>query len=160
MHNPVSYIRQTHDLYESLGYPPYQWFSAESPPAFETLAKPLAECRVGMISSAGTYAAGQQAFYYKDDTSVRVIPADTPTRRLRFSHVTENYLGGARVDPRCVFPAEALRTLADNQEIAGIPDVWLSCMGGIYSQRRVQSELIPNIEAVLPAIDVLLLVPL
>ena len=160
MHKPTSYIQQTRDLYDSLEYPPYRWYEAESPPAFTTPAKPLAESRVGMIASAGTYVAGQVAYYYKDDTSVRQIPADTGVDKLRFSHVTENYLPNARRDPRCVFPIEALPALVEDGTIGGIADTYLSCMGGIYSQRRVHEELIPNLEDQLPPLDVLLLVPL
>mgnify|MGYP004215607387 FL=1 len=160
MHEPVSYIQQTRDLYDSLGYPPYRWFHAETEPAFVRPAKPLTECRVGMVSSAGTYIAGQVAYYYKDDTSVRSIPAETPTSALRFSHVTENYLPNARKDPRCVFPSEALAVLAADGTIGATADRYLSCMGGIYSQRRVHEELIPTLSAELTEVDVLLLVPL
>ncbi|MBF66292.1 MAG: hypothetical protein CMQ29_01185 [Gammaproteobacteria bacterium] len=160
MHKPTSYIQQTRDLYDSLGYPPYRWYEADSKPPFVRPAKPLAELRVGMISTAGTYVAGQVAYHYKDDTSIRVIPANTPINKLRFSHVTENYLPNARRDPRCVFPAEALPALVEEGVIGGLADTHLSCMGGIYSQRRVHQELIPNLEDELPEIDALLLVPL
>ncbi len=160
MHEPVSYIQQTRDLYDSLGYPPYRWFHADSEPAFSRPAKPLSECRVGLISTAGTYVTGQVAYYYKDDSSVRSIPADTSVEDLRFSHVTENYLPNARKDPRCVFPIEALPALVESGRIGGTADRFLSCMGGIYSQRRVHEELIPTLEAELPPVDVLLLVPL
>lgn len=160
MHKPTSYIQQTRDLYDSLGYPPYRWYEAESAPSFTKPAKPLAGSKIGMIATSGTYVAGQVAYYYKDDTSVRRIPADTPVDELRFSHVTENYLPNARRDPRCVFPVEALPALADDGHVGGVADTYLSCMGGIYSQRRVHEELIPNLEDQLPPVDALLLVPL
>jgi|TARA_B100000315_G_scaffold49280_1_gene43865 D-proline reductase (dithiol) PrdB len=162
MTSPVRYIKQTQDLYDSLGYPPYQWFKADSPPPWTKLAKPLDQSRLGMLSTAGTYIAGQVAYYYKDDTSVRKIPADTALDDLRFSHVTENYLVDARKDPRTVFPLQALDQLKQEGMIGGLADNYYSCMGGIYSQRRVKEELMPNLRTAMAAeeIDVLLLVPL
>lgn len=162
MHQPVSYIQQTRDLYDSLGYQPYNWFAADSDPGFVKPGKPLAESRLGMVSTAGTYVAGQVAYHYKDDTSIRVIPSSTSVDDIRFSHVTENYLVDARQDPRCVFPIEALQTLTDQGVIGSLADNYFSCMGGIYSQRRVTTELIPALETKLRSeeIDLVLLVPL
>ena len=162
MQAPVSYIRQTRELYDSLGYPPYRWFEADSDPSLSQAAKPLSESRLAMISSAGAYVAGQVAYYYKDDTSIRAISSDTPVEQLRFSHITENYLVDAREDPRCVFPIEALRTLQQEGVVGSLADNYYSCMGGIYSQRRVTDELIPNLEQAMEAEqpDYLLLVPL
>tara|TARA_E500000331_G_scaffold337910_1_gene366553 strand:+ start:366 stop:854 length:489 start_codon:yes stop_codon:yes gene_type:complete len=162
MHRPVSYIQQTKDLYDSLGYDAYRWFEADSLPDFVKPSKPLAQSKLGLVSTAGTYLAGQVAYHYKDDTSIRTIPGDSEVADIRFSHVTENYLAEARQDPRCVFPIEALRALRDSGAIGGLADNFFSCMGGIYSQRRVTDELIPDLAAHIEKenIDVLLLVPL
>ncbi|MBV1880241.1 MAG: glycine/betaine/sarcosine/D-proline family reductase selenoprotein B [Pseudomonadales bacterium] len=162
MHPPVSYIQQTKALYDSLGYEPYKWFAADSEPAFTKLKQPLSECKLGLVSTAGTYVAGQVAYYYKDDTSVRAIPSNTPVEDIRFSHVTENYLVDARQDPRCTVPLEALQTLQKKGVIGSLANNFFSCMGGIYSQRRVVDELIPALEKGIAdeEIDVLLMVPL
>lgn len=101
---PAEYIRRTRESYEKLGFEPYRWFQAETEPAFTTPSKPLAESRLGMISTAGTYVQGQVAYYYKDDTGVRAIPNDTPMDKIRFSHIMENYLVEAHQDPATVFP--------------------------------------------------------
>ncbi len=158
----TQYIQQTRDLYDHLGYPPYEWFHAEVPPAFADRGKPLAQSRLGMVSTAGTYVAGQKAYYYKDDTSIRQISKTTSVSDLRFSHVTENYLVDARQDPGCVFPIDALNKLDEQGVIGEVADNFYSCMGGIYSQRRVRQELIPSLKDALAAerIDKLLLVPL
>lgn len=160
--NPVCYIDRTRQLYEHLGYPPYNWFRASSQPAFKKLAKPLKESRLGMISTAGTYVSGQVAYYYQDDTSIRAIPRDVTNDLLRFSHITENYLSEARIDPSTVFPAQALNHLASEGQIGSLADNFYSCMGGIYSQRRVNEELIPRLKEAIyrESIDLLLLVPL
>lgn len=158
----VSYIQQTRDLYDHLGYPPYQWFHADQQAPFTPPPKPLSESRLGLVSTAGAYVPGQVAYYYKDDTSIRPIPANTPTEKIHFSHVTENYLVEAREDPGCVFPGEALAKLRTEGFVGALADNYFSCMGGIYSQRRVREELIPALEDAIDAeqIDLLLLVPL
>lgn len=157
---PIEYIRMTRELYDSLGYPPYEWYHADSPPAFAELDKPLSECRLGMVSTSGAYVMGQVAYYYKDDASFRAIPKDTPTDRIHFSHITENYLPDPRRDPNCVFPIDSLRTLEADGAIGELADEFFSCMGGIYSQRRVQDELIPALTDAVQAqnVDAVLLV--
>jgi len=162
MMTPVKYIDQTKSLYDHLGYPPYSWYQADSAPAWSPMQKPLAESRLGMISTAGTYIAGQTAYFYKDDTSIRPIASNTQTQQLRFSHLTENYLVEARQDPATVFPTDALNRLNAEGYIGELAANFYSCMGGIYSQRRVKEELIPAVQEVVSeeSIDCLLLVPL
>ena len=159
---PTEYIRQTRENYEKLGFEPYQWFEADHAPAFTTPTKPLSESRLGMISTAGTYVHGQVAYYYKDDTSIRAIDRTTPTQDLRFSHIMENYLVEARQDPCTVFPTEALETLRQENVIGDLAQNYFSCMGGIYSTRRVKEELIPTLDEAVSSeqLDLLLLVPL
>lgn len=159
---PTEYIRQTRESYEKLGFEPYQWFKADAEPAFVRPAKPLSESKLGMISTAGTYVHGQVAYYYKDDTSIRAIPGDTPVENLRFSHIMENYLIEARQDPCTVFPVEALTSLKNEGVIGDLAQNYFSCMGGIYSTRRVVNELIPNLEQAVSSeeLDLLLLIPL
>lgn len=158
----VQYIQRTKETYDKLGYPAYRWFHAESAPAFTKVTKPLAKSRLGMISTAGTYIQGQVAYYYQDDTSIRAIPNDTRVEKIRFSHITENYLAEARQDPGTVFPLESLTILQQEGVIGELAKNYYSCMGGIYSQNRVRQELIPNLEEVVEKqeLDLLLLVPL
>jgi len=160
--SPVEYIRKTQETYDKLGYPPYRWFHATKEPAFTSVIKPLAESRLGMISTAGTYLQGQVAYYYQDDTSIRAIPSNAALNKIRFSHITENYLVDARNDPGTVFPLASLQHLQEEGVIGELAEEYLSCMGGIYSQRRVTQELIPNLEAAIKKqkLDLLLLVPL
>lgn len=159
---PTEYIRQTRENYEKLGFEPYKWFEADTEPAFASPVKPLAQSKLGMISTAGTYVHGQVAYHYKDDTSIRAIPSDTPIADLRFSHIMENYLVEARQDPCIVFPIEALSQLRDKEMIGELAANFYSCMGGIYSVRRVKEELIPTLDKAITdeQLDLLLLVPL
>ncbi|MFP5468745.1 MAG: glycine/sarcosine/betaine reductase selenoprotein B family protein, partial [Alphaproteobacteria bacterium] len=76
--------------------------------------------------------------------------------------ITENYLPDPRRDPNCVFPIDALRTLEAEGFIGGLADDLFSCMGGIYSQRRVHAELIPALSEAFrkQKVDAVLLVPM
>lgn len=159
---PTEYMKQTRENYEKLGFEPYSWFSASDAAPFAALTKPLSDSRLGVVSTAGTYLHGQVAYYYKDDTSIRAIPSNASVDDLRFSHIMENYLVEARQDPCTVFPIEALNTLQADGVIGELADNFFSCMGGIYSTRRVKTELIPNLEEAVEKerLDLLLLVPL
>ena len=159
---PFDYIASITDRYQRLGYQTYRWFRAEEPPAFVPLSKPLSECKLGVVSTAGVYVKGQVAYCYKDDTSFRAIPKSTPVSEIRFSHITENYLPDARRDANCVFPIEPLRRLEAEGVVGQVADELFSGMGGIYSQRRVREELIPALTAEFARqeVDVVLLVPL
>ncbi|MBK8065379.1 MAG: hypothetical protein IPK29_16045 [Betaproteobacteria bacterium] len=158
----IEYMRAATERYASLGYPPYRWVKADTPPAWQAPRVPLARARIGLLATAGAYAVGQVAFHYKDDSSIRRIPSNTPDRNLRFSHVTENYLVDARRDPGCVLPLRTLEALVAEGVIGGIAEEVLSCMGGIYSQRKVREELAPALLEAYKAqrVDVVLLVPM
>ena len=158
----VEYIRSIKERYGRLGYVPYRWFYADDAPAFEPLRKPLADSRVGVLSTSGAYVVGQVAYFYKDDTSIRAIPKDTPVDQIHFSHITENYLEDPRKDPNCILPIDALREAETSGRIGELAPDLFSCMGGVYSQRRVREETIPELHAqfVAQAVDVALLVPM
>ena len=141
----VRYIDAITDRYNSLGFDAYRWYHADSPPAWAPVKKPLKDSRIGLLGTSGAYAVGQVAYHYKDDTSVREIPKNTRDEDLRFAHITENYLPGGRGDPNCIFPLSSLRQLEEEGVVGEIAEDVLSCMGGLYSQRRVREEMLPAI---------------
>ena len=159
---PVDYIKATVDRYVRLGHDPYRYFHAEEAPPWAVLRKPLPDSRLGVVATAGAYVKGQVAFHYKDDTSFRRIPKAAPLEDLRFSHVTEHYLGSARRDPNSVIPLDSLRRLEREGLIGALAEDLFSCMGGIYSQRRVRDELAPALaeQFARQEVDVVLLVPM
>ncbi len=143
----VPYMQAITERYKAIGYTPYRWFQAGDAPSWTPLAKRLAASRIGVLSTSGAYVLGQVAYHYKDDTSIRGIPSSTDPNDLRFSHVTENYLVGARRDPECLLPLAALRRLVAEGFIGSLADKVFSCMGGVYSQRRVREEIAPALLA-------------
>jgi D-proline reductase (dithiol) PrdB len=158
---PIEYITRIRENYARLGYKPYAWVDhSSSPPPWQPLRKPLAECRLGLVASGGIYAAGQVAFHWRDDASFREIPTTVPTADLRATHFAYD-LADARRDPNVVFPLDTLRRLVAEGVIGELAPRAFTFMGGIYSARRVAEELAPKITERLLAekVDCALLVP-
>ena len=158
----VRYIAGITERYARLGFTPYRWYEADSAPRLTKLNVPLQEARIGALTTSGAYVVGQVGFHYKDDTTVRAIPKSTPLSDMRFAHITQRYLDNAKQDPNCVSPLQALTQLASAGEIGSVADEMFSCMGGIYSQRRVREELIPELHQRFAdqGVDAVLLAPM
>lgn len=157
---PINYIERITAQYQALGYGTYEWVHSDTAPAQVAMNKPLAESRLGLVATGGVYVEGQTAFSYKDDTSYRSIPNDVGVEALRATHFAYD-LTDARKDINVVFPIETLRELAAKGEIGELAPSLFTCMGGIYSQRRVREELAPALvqRCKDDEIDVVLLVP-
>lgn len=157
---PVDHIKRTRDQYASLGYAPYAWVEEPARPPFVPLRKPLSECRLGLVSSGGVYKAGQVAFHYKDDISLRVIDTNTPAHELRATHFAYD-LTDARRDPNVVLPLAALNALVAEGELGELNRNAYTFMGGIYSARKVREQIAPELarQFVRDEVDVVLLVP-
>ena len=141
----VRYIDRTRRLYASQS--PYRWVEHDpetQPPPWAPIERELASTRVALIASGGIHRDDQEPFHFRNDTSHREIPVDTPSSRLRVSHFGYDVSDAAR-DPACVFPLRALRDLADEGAIGAIAGPALSFMGGIYSARQVREELAPRL---------------
>ena len=157
---PVDYIPRIQEKYTNEGFTPYRWVVHTEPPPWQPLRRPLAVSRLGLIASGGIYRTGQVAFHYKDDTSFRVIPTGVDIADLRATHFAYD-LTDARQDPNVVFPLETLRGLVREGVLGALAAHAYTFMGGIYSARRVQEELAPQLtERLLAAqVDAVLLVP-
>jgi D-proline reductase (dithiol) PrdB len=146
MGEPVRYIERIRELYQRLGYPVYRWVHNETAPPWTPVTKPLKQCRLMLIASGGIYRAGQVAFHYKDDTSYRAIPTDVAMSELRATHFAYDTTN-ARRDLNCIFPLETLRRLVAEGFLGGLTAHAYTFMGGIYSARRVSTELAPALVA-------------
>ena len=157
---PADYIAETRKLYDGLGYDAYRWAERPEPPSWTPLARPLTECRVMLVGSGGIYRHGQIAFHTRDDTSIRLIPGDTPTAELRTAHFAYDQTD-ARDDANCVFPLDPLRALVADGLIGSLTRHAVGFMGGIYSIRRMEAETAPLVVAQARAQqpDLVLLVP-
>jgi D-proline reductase (dithiol) PrdB len=141
---PVDYILRIQEKYTQEGYPAYRWVVNSDLPPWQPLRRPLSTSRLGLVASGGIYITGQVAFHYKDDMSWRVIPTDVKTTDLRATHFAYD-LTDARQDPNVVFPIDTLRGLVSEGVIGTLAANAYTFMGGIYSARRVQQELAPQL---------------
>jgi D-proline reductase (dithiol) PrdB len=161
MGQPVRYIERTRALYAR--EEPYRWVvhdrGREAPP-WTPIRRPLEVLRIALIGSGGIYRDDQEPFHFRNDTSQREIPLETPPDRLRVAHFGYD-LRDAASDAGCVFPLRALRDLADDGVVGDVVDPALSFMGGIYSARRVQAELAPRLRdfVLRQKVDIAYLVP-
>src|SRR5205814_4632696 len=112
---PIPYMQRIRDYYQALGYgKPYRWAHYAEVP-FQPLAKPLAECRVALITTAAPYqpdkgdqgpgapynAAAKFYTVYTDSTD------STPD--LRISHVGYDRKHTTAEDPHTWFPLTQLQ---------------------------------------------------
>ena len=112
----------------------------------------MSQCKVTLLSTSGCHVKGDLAYKYKDDDTYRVIPSNTPTTDLRFSHFTENYLTDGRRDPNCIFPIDTLRSaLHEDHLIGSLTKNFFSVMGACYSVKKVTQNLIPNVTKAIQA---------
>ncbi|MEE3102612.1 MAG: glycine/sarcosine/betaine reductase selenoprotein B family protein [Actinomycetota bacterium] len=157
---PVDYIARTREQYDALGYEPYRWAERPDAPSWTPLTKPVADSTVVLVASGGAYRRGHVAFHWNDDTGIRMVRTDEPAVDVRLTHFAYD-LVPAREDPNIVFPVDRLHELADEGVIGGLAPEAVAFMGGIYSVRLAESELVPHVVDAVTAMDVdlALLVP-
>lgn len=106
------------------GMKPLAAGACEEPPAFTPPGKPLAECRVSLITTTGVHLSDQEPFDTAaalGDSSYRAVPSDADTSRFCISH-THYPLERAQCDINVVLPVERLRELAEENVIGSVGD--------------------------------------
>ena len=143
--------------------PEFEWRRFTTASSRHRLTMPLSDATVGLISTSGARVARQPSFDVasdEGDPSWRVIPADTPTHRLRFNHAGYD-VRNAYADPDCVFPLSLLRRYADERRIGAVAARAYSLMGYITQTDVLLEETGPAIAAAMAAdgVDLAFLVP-
>lgn len=142
----------------------YHW-RENSPIPWTPLAKPLADCRVALVSSAGFVPPGQAKFDESvrgGDSTFRVVPRNTEPGELSDSHRSESFDHTAmEADPDLAFPLTRIRELADEGFLGEVAPRHLSYMGSITAPEHLMRESAPAGAAVLieDQVDLALLVP-
>jgi glycine/betaine/sarcosine/D-proline reductase family selenoprotein B len=123
---PIPYMQRTRDYYLTLGYGnPYRWAHYADVP-FAPLKKPLAECRIGLITTAAPYQPGKGdqgpgAAYNGGAKFYRVYSGDTAVDHdLRISHIGYDRIHTTAEDSGTWFPLPALRRLAAAGRIGAV----------------------------------------
>jgi D-proline reductase (dithiol) PrdB len=115
---PIPYMQRIRDYYQALGYwPPYRWAHYAAVP-FAPLQKPLAECRVALVTTAAPYQPdkgdqGPGAPYNAGAKFYAVYSGDTAIDHdLRISHVAYDRVHTSAADSSTWFPLPQLRRAA------------------------------------------------
>ena len=163
---PISYIARSRSYYMSLGYEePYRWAHHTDAP-FTRLAKPLAECRVAIVTTAAPYrpAFGDQGPWaaYNAEAKFRhvyTMPTD-PTPDLRISHIGYDRKHTSAEDQDSYFPLERLRDAMAEGRIGEISPRFYG-IETTRSQRQTNERDAPEVLRLMreDAIDVAVLVP-
>jgi D-proline reductase (dithiol) PrdB len=142
----------------------YPWRRIDPAP-WKELAKPLNECRLALISTAGLVAPGQDPFdetVRGGDVSFREIPSDIEMGELIERHRSESFdHAGLQEDPNLGLPIERGRELAEQGRIGSLNRRHLSFMGSITAPGRLMRQTAPAAARLLAddAVDAALLVP-
>jgi D-proline reductase (dithiol) PrdB len=142
----------------------YPWRRIDPVPCAR-LEKPLAACRVALVTTAGVVPPGGAPFDERvrgGDPSCRVIAADTAVQSLGEFHRSASFdHGGIARDRNLALPLDRLRELAASGEIGAVAPRHLSFMGSITAPGRLVRTTAPGAAALLveDAVDVALLVP-
>lgn len=146
------------------------WISQETPRPipWTPLRRPLPECTVTLLSSAGIALKTDQPFDQEGerqnpwwgDPSYRVLPktATEEDVRLYHLHIDPSY---AEQDLNCLFPLQHLQTLEDTGRIGRMGPRHYSIMGYILNPEQLLQETVPALIRDLEQdlADVVILVP-
>lgn len=127
------------------------------------LHKPLSECKVALLSTAGIHLVTDSPFDVDNpagDPTFRIIPADAQEDQLTVTHLFIDTKHAKR-DPTIVFPLPQLKELAADGMIGSVSPIHIGLNGGILDTAEVEREWIPKVVELLrrEEIDVALLVP-
>lgn len=127
------------------------------------LMKPLHECQVALVSTAGVHLKTDEPFDVDNpagDHTIRIVPSDAAEHELTVTHIYYD-TKFAKTDPTIVFPLQQLNEMAANGTIGSVSAVNVGLNGGILDTALVEKESIPKVVELFlnEGIDAALLVP-
>ena len=146
----VRYIDKTREYYQGEGYAtPYRWAHFDEVP-FTRLARPLAECVVGLVTTSEMVIRGREAELAdveNDPTRpVYSLPMGTPTKEFLSRKASYDKYATTLDDVDAYLPLTHLRRLAEQGRIAGLAPRF-QVVHSQYSQRRTLTVDAPRIFA-------------
>ncbi len=142
----------------------YRWRTLDPVPVTER-SKPLEECVVALVSSAGLVVPGDRPFdsdIKGGDWSWRTVPSDAEVQSLEEHHRSDAFdHSGIERDRNIGLPLDRLHELAAHGVIGAVAPRHVSVMGSITAPGRFQRDTVPEIVDRLTGdhVDVALLVP-
>jgi D-proline reductase (dithiol) PrdB len=142
----------------------YRWRRI-SPVPCTRLRKPMAECRVALVTTAGLVPQGAPLFDLArlgGDATFRVIPREVILEMLSLHHRSQAFDRGAVLADRNVaLPLVPLQALVAAGEIGEVAPRHLSFMGSITAPTRLRKEHAPAAADIFVTdeVDIVLLAP-
>jgi D-proline reductase (dithiol) PrdB len=113
------------------------------------LKKPLNECRLGLVTTAGLHLPTQSPYddeLKTGDCSYREIPNDINVQTLQISHKSTAFdQTGTYEDRNVVFPLDRFRELETEKTIGGLNYRHFSFMGSITAPRQLIEITAPEV---------------
>lgn len=158
----VSYIDRTREFYAAQGYErPYRWAHFDEVP-FTGLRKPLAESRVGLVTTASPWRDEKpRDGVLRGSKQPWSGPTASPPERLFTDDLSWDKEATHTDDVDSFVPIRPLRALVDEGRVASLSPRFYGVPTD-YSQRRTIEEDAPQILGWMreDAVDVALLAPL
>ena len=142
----------------------YPWRRIDPVP-WSPLKKPLKDCRLLLVTTAGFSTTGQMPFddsFLSSDTSIREIPGDADVSNLIENHRSDAFdHTGIRQDPNLAFPLDRMRELSEGGRIGSLNHRHLSLMGSLTAPGRLIKKAITPIvpRLVEDQVDIALIIP-
>lgn len=146
------------------------WINRERPRPipWTPLSKPLEQCTLALISTAGLVLKEEQPFDQEGerqnpwwgDPSFRLLPRTVSEKDLRICHLHVNP-AFAEQDLNCIFPLQRLGELVDEGLLGRLAPTHYSFMGYILRPQVLLEESVPAMIQHLQAeeVDAVLLIP-
>ena len=153
---PIEYMERSRLYYEAQGFEnAYRWATFEEVP-FTALKKPLAESRLGIVTTSATYARTS-----RDPRAVDTGPTAPPPERLYANDLSWDKKATHLEDRESYFPILQLEAAVADGRVGNLSPRFY-CAPTSYSHRETLTEDGPQILELLreDAVDVALLVPL
>lgn len=132
----------------------------EIDPAEATVAPPLSEATVAIVTTAGMRPNGDVTIWQPTDGSYTRLPR--AARDMQLSHFSPNFdRAGVAMDLNVVYPIDRLEELATDGVIGGVAETHLSFMGAQFDLSMVIQDTGPAAaqELIDAGVDVVLLTP-
>ena len=142
----------------------YRYRRYDSTP-YAPLQRPLAECRVALVTTAGLYTGSQEPFddgFKGGDYSYRDIPNTADVQALAIAHRSTAYdQAGSFADRNLVFPLDRFRELEQAGKIGRLNAHHFSFMGSQTAPGRLIKRTAPEVAGHLKSdgVDVVFLTP-
>lgn len=134
-------------------------------PALQILRKPLSECRVVIITTAGLHLKQDKPFngsFLVSDCSFRRLPISARLAEMGISHTSHEFdRSGIMEDLNVVYPIDRLAELVERRKLGSLAATHYSFMGSLPRVGDLRKKTAPEVArlANLDAVDLALLTP-